>query len=69
MEKTGGSREGKQLVLKKNKSYILDDSADIYREDGGSIDFNTIKPGDKVEAMLDGAGIVMKLILINPKTP
>ncbi len=69
VEKTGGSREGKQLVLKKNKSYILDDSADIYREDGGSIDFNTIKPGDKVEAMLDGAGIVMKLTLINPKTP
>ncbi|MGS0765320.1 S-layer homology domain-containing protein [Syntrophomonas curvata] len=67
VEKTGDSYEGRQLVLKKNKSYILDGSAAIYRENGSSIDFNSVKTGDKVEAMLDGAGIVMKLTVMDPK--
>lgn len=69
VEKTGDSYEGRQVVLKKNKSYILDGTAAICREDGSTIDFNIIKPGDKVEVMLDGAGLIMKLTLMNPKTP
>lgn len=68
VEITGSTHEGRRLVLKKNKNYVLDATAAIYRGDGSLIDFTLIKPGDRVEAMVDGAGIIMKLTLMNPKT-
>ena len=61
VEKTSDSSRTRQLVLKKNKTYELDKSASICRESGSTIGFHFIKPGDRVEAMLDGAGIVMKI--------
>ncbi|MDD2372467.1 MAG: S-layer homology domain-containing protein [Syntrophomonadaceae bacterium] len=66
VERIGGSGEGRQVVLKKNKNYTLDTTATVYREDGSIIALSDINPGDKVEAMVDGAGIVMKLILKDP---
>ena len=61
-----GDGESRQLILKKNKKYTLDTTAAVYREDGSIIALSHINPGDKVEAMVDGAGIVMKLILKDP---
>lgn len=66
IETTGGSTEERKIVLKKNKTYSLDKSVTICREDGSSIDLNTLKAGDKVEVMVDGAGVVMKITLMNP---
>ena len=66
IEGISGSGQGRQVVLKKNKKYTLDANATICREDGSLIAFNTISPGDKVEVMVDGAGVVMKLILKDP---
>mgnify|MGYP000849552983 CR=1 FL=1 len=66
IEKIAGSGNARQIVLKKNKNYTLDTTATVYREDGSIIGFSDINPGDKVEAMVDGAGIVMKIILKDP---
>lgn len=61
VEKTGDSGRTRQLVLKKNKVYKLDSSASILKKDGTTFDFNSIMPGDRVEVMLDGVGMVMKI--------
>ena len=68
MEGIAGSGEVRQVILKKNKNYTLDANATVCREDGSAITLSNINPGDKVEAMVDGAGIIMKLILKNPPT-
>jgi hypothetical protein len=66
IEKVAGSGDARQIVLKKNKNYTLDTTATVYREDGSIIALSSIRPGDKVEAMVDGAGVIMKLILKDP---
>lgn len=68
VEGIAGSGEVRQVILKKNKNYTLDADATVCREDGSAITLSNINPGDKVEAMVDGAAIIMKLILKNPPT-
>ena len=66
VEGIAGSGESRQLILKKNKKYNLDTAATLCQEDGSAITLSGINPGDKVEAMVDGAGIIMKIILKDP---
>jgi hypothetical protein len=54
----------RQLVLKKSKYFTLDANAKVHCQDGSALDFSLLLPGDRVELMQDGAGIIMELILI-----
>jgi len=66
IERIGNSSSGRQLVLKKNKEYAVDDKAKIMNEDGSICNFSSLEPGDRVEAMVDGAGIIMELTIKQP---
>ena len=48
----------------KNKVYEVDKTVQVYSSNGGEIQFNSLNAGDKVEMEVDGAGVVMKIILL-----
>jgi len=53
-----------KLTVKKNKVYEVDKTVQVYSSNGGEIQFNSLNAGDKVEMEVDGAGVVMKIILL-----
>lgn len=59
--------EGKYgITVKKNKDYGVDNSVSVYRSVYNTTHtFDFIKAGDKVEMQVDGAGIVMKIDILN----
>ncbi len=53
------------IIIKKNKSFIVDDDLTVLDGiNGPKTSFNNIKAGDKIEMYIDGAGVVMKVILL-----
>lgn len=61
------SAEGKySIIVKKNKKYEVDDSVSVYSSVYSTTHtFDYVKTGDKVEMQVDGAGIVMKIDILN----
>lgn len=57
------------IIIKKNKSYMLDDDVTVWNEvDGSKTSLNNIIAGDKIEMYVDGAGVVMKIIILETST-
>ncbi|MDD3269929.1 MAG: S-layer homology domain-containing protein [Syntrophomonadaceae bacterium] len=62
------TQDGKYyIVVKKNKSYDVDDNVSVYQTIDGSTaesSFDAILVDDKVEMEVDGAGVVMKINIL-----
>lgn len=57
------------IFVKKNKSYMLDDDVTVWNGiNGPKTSLNNIEAGDKIEMYVDGAGVVMKIIILETST-
>lgn len=54
-----------KITIQKAKEYLLDDDVKVYDgENGPKIRLSKLAAGDKIELYVDGAGVVMKVILV-----